>query len=128
MAPFGFTRTPSQFPKTFQNGSYCSILNRAVRTFTKSRLRSYWIRNAGAAAPLDEWYSIADKAQWESFADVRASINSVDLVAGKLVFNIGGNNYRLIVKPEFELHALYIRWIGTHAEYDRLTKEQIKEL
>lgn len=78
-------------------------------------------KNPGAAAPLSAWYRIARRARWRSFADVRNTFNSVDQVAGsKLVFNIGGNNYRLVVLAAYQTQRLFVLWVGPHAEYDKI--------
>lgn len=61
-------------------------------------------------------------------ADVRRDFRDTDLVGDRLIFNIGGNKYRLIVRVDFPYRRLYVRWIGTHAEYDRLTKGDIESL
>ncbi len=73
-----------------------------------------------AQAPMENWYKLASKAEWTSFADVRSTFPSADLVGEKLVFNVGGNNYRIICFIRFSGQVLFIKWVGTHAEYDRL--------
>lgn len=60
------------------------------------------------------------KAAWASFADVRADFPSVDQAGDRLIFNIGGNKYRLVCLVDYERHGLLVRFIGTHAEYDRI--------
>lgn len=57
---------------------------------------------------------------WTSFADLRATFNSADQVGGKVVFNIGGNNYRLVGLVAYRTQRAFVIWIGTHAEYDRI--------
>ncbi len=65
------------------------------------------------------WYTIVKAAQWQCFQDVQTQFNDADLVAGKLVFNIGHNRYRLIVLPVFRSKKLYVKAFLTHKEYDR---------
>ena len=99
-----------------------------MRTLAKSTLRIYWEQNAAAEIPLQRWFKATEAAEWTSFADVRRDFPQADQVGDRLVFNIGGNNYRLIVVVRYRDQALYIRWVGTHAEYDRLTREEIRTL
>lgn len=71
------------------------------------------------AKPLDAWYRIAKKAQWRSLADVRRTWPSADPVDGYTVFNIKGNSFRLITEINYKTKRLFIRYVLTHAEYDR---------
>jgi mRNA interferase HigB len=92
-----------------------------VNVIARKTLASFWTVNPDAAAPLTAWYRIARRARWNSFADVRKTFNSVDQIAGsKLVFNIGGNNYRLVVLAAYRNQRLFVLWVGTHAEYDKI--------
>jgi mRNA interferase HigB len=70
-------------------------------------------------APLDVWYRIAKKAEWRSLEDVRRIFPSADCVGKFTVFNIKGNAFRLIVEINFTTGRLYVRYVLTHAEYDR---------
>jgi mRNA interferase HigB len=70
-------------------------------------------------APLDAWYRIAKKAQWQSLEDVRMVLPSTDGVGRFTVFNIKGNAFRLIVKINYRTGRLFIRHVLTHAAYDR---------
>jgi mRNA interferase HigB len=99
-----------------------------VRVYSLGTLRQFWLTNAAAEEPLKTWYRIAERGRWNTFQDVRRDINSVDLVGSKLIFNIGGNNYRLICHVHFGAPGLYVVWIGNHGEYSRLSTEDIKAL
>ena len=76
--------------------------------------------HADCAEPLREWYRTAELADWTKLADVRESYPSADLVGDRLVFNIKGNKYRLVCRLRFGHPVMFVRWIGTHAEYDRI--------
>ena len=89
-----------------------------MRVFTKRRLREFWEGHPEAHRPLDRWFRMAEDADWRDFASVRADFAHVDLVSGFLVFNIGGNKFRLVVGADFRRHSLFIRAVLTHAEYD----------
>jgi mRNA interferase HigB len=66
---------------------------------------------------MDRWYRVAKRAIWSSFADVKQSFNTADSVAPHVVFDIGGNKYRLIAEMNFARRVLFIRFIVTHKEY-----------
>jgi mRNA interferase HigB len=72
--------------------------------------------SAGSGA-MDHWYRVAKQATWSSFAEVKQSFNTADFVAPHVVFDIGGNEYRLIAEMNFTRRVLFIRSIMTHNEY-----------
>jgi mRNA interferase HigB len=81
--------------------------------------------HADAAEVLREWFRTAELAEWSKLADVKASYKSADLEGDRLVFNIKGNKYRLVCRVRFGHPVLYVRWVGTHAEYDRIDVKNI---
>lgn len=92
-----------------------------MRVIAKRTLRGYWEQHADARLALEEWYLIAEKAEWSIPSDITAAIpNARHLGNGRFSFKIKGNHYRLIVKVIFETKRIYIRFIGTHAEYDKI--------
>lgn len=75
------------------------------------------------------WYSITSKASWRNLSDIKKDFNSVDYVGNhRYVFNVKGNDYRIIVIVVFMSKKVYIRFIGTHAEYDKIDKTTIKNI
>ncbi len=100
-----------------------------VRPFSKPILREFWAVHPQAQRSLLRWWKTAELSSWGSLAEVRRDYPATDLVQGKngdlLVFNVGGNKYRLIVLAQFGKRSVYILWVGTHAEYSRLN---VKEL
>jgi mRNA interferase HigB len=76
------------------------------------------VKHKAATQPLDDWYRIAKRANWNNLAEVRSVYSHADLVGCCIVFNVGGHKYRLIAKPDFTRHILYVRFILTHKEYD----------
>ncbi len=72
-----------------------------------------------ARAPLDFWYRVTRRAGWASFPEVRAAFRSADLVAPYVVFDIGGNKFRLIAEIDFSRKVLFVRSILTHREYEK---------
>ena len=92
-----------------------------MRIIAKSTLVAYYNRNPKAKASLVDWYEKTKKAKWKCFADVKKTFNSVDNVGNQhYVFNIRGNNYKLIVVIQFTPQRVYIRFIGNHEEYDQI--------
>jgi mRNA interferase HigB len=90
-----------------------------MRVISNSRLKQFWTKYPNSETSLRKWYKIANKAQWKNPADVRATFNSADFVKDFVVFNIGGNNYRLIAKIDYQRSKVYIRHVLTHTEYDK---------
>ncbi len=84
-------------------------------------MREFWEREPRAEMPLKTWYALVTHAEWTSPADVKAAFRSADFVAdNRVIFNIGGNKYRLIVRVSYEYRRVLIKFVGTHAEYDRI--------
>ena len=99
-----------------------------MRTFTKAGLREFWIKNARAKEPRNVWYRLTSTAVWTCFADVRSAFASADQVGDQVIFNIGGNNYRLIVRINYRHAGVQVKWVGTHAEYNALSPKDIESL
>lgn len=92
-----------------------------MRIIAKSTIVEYYTKNPQAKSALLEWYEKTEEAEWHSFADIKQTFNSVDYVGNQhYVFNIKGNDYRLVVVIKFTPQNVYIRFIGTHAEYDKI--------
>lgn len=92
-----------------------------MRIITKKRIDEYSKDQPDAKTALEDWHSKTKNAEWHSFADVKKTFNSVDSVGnGRFVFDIKGNSYRLIALIKFSLQLVYIRFIGTHKEYDKI--------
>ena len=79
-----------------------------------------------AAAPLNSWYDTAKSADWSKFADVKNVFNNVDYVGNdRYVFNIKGNNFRIVAMIFFDTRTIFIRFVGTHSEYDNIDCSKI---
>lgn len=92
-----------------------------MRIFTEKTINEYAKLNPQSKAPLQDWVKKVRKAEWTCFADIKATFNSVDYVGNqRYVFNIKGNDYRLVVVILFRPKLIYIRFVGTHKEYDRI--------
>jgi len=98
-----------------------------MRVVTPKRLSDFSVVHPQAKIPLLYWYELVKAAEWKNLADIRNDFNSVDYVGNnRYVFNIKGNDYRLIVIIIFVSQKVYIRFIGTHKSYDKLSANEIK--
>lgn len=78
-------------------------------------------------AALNAWFDEVSKAEWASAADVKRLYATASIVSGeRIVFNIKGNDYRLVVSVDFEKSIVWIKWIGTHKAYDRIDVKEVK--
>lgn len=97
-----------------------------MRIISINTLRDYWEKHPDSQQPLSEWYLKVSKAEWESFSDMKADFNSIDYVGNQhYVFNIKGNNYRLVVVVKFTPKLVYIRFVGTLDENMRIDVSKI---
>lgn len=91
-----------------------------MRIIARTALTQFWGKHPEAELPMRAWFVEVRAARWRNFADVRAAFNSVDRVGERLVFNIGGNKFRLVTLVDFQRHGVLIRFVGTHRQYDRI--------
>ena len=92
-----------------------------MRIIAFRTLREFWQRHPNAEQPLRTWYKNAKRAGWKSPADVKILYRNASIVANdRVVFNIKGNDYRLVVAIDYAYEIIYIRFIGTHRDYDKI--------
>lgn len=93
-----------------------------MHIIAKAPLREFWGRHPPAEMPLRHWFALVQAANWSGPADVKAMFGAtVDFVAdNKVIFDIGGNKYRLIVYVAYRYRRVLVKFVGTHAEYDRV--------
>ena len=97
-----------------------------MRVITKGTLRSFWAEHCDAEEALKAWYAEAEKAIWKNPAQVKAKYGSASILGNnRVVFNICGNKYRLVVKCNYAYGTVYIRFIGSHKAYDKINAETI---
>ncbi len=85
----------------------------------RKKLKEAASRHGDLEGPLDAWFRIAKKAEWKKLMDVRKTFSSTDAMGKMTVFNIKGNEYRLIAEINYLFGRIYVRHVLTHAEYDR---------
>jgi len=97
-----------------------------MRVIAKKTLREFWIQHGDSKAALESWHKEAIKATWESPQELKREYPSASIIEGnRIVFNIKGNHYRLIVKINYHYQIIWVRFIGTHAEYDKIDAKTI---
>ena len=99
-----------------------------MRVIAKRTLREFWsiTGHEDAKAPLESWHREAEHASWLGPASIKAQYASASILKGsRVVFNIAGNKYRLVVKINYSYGVVYVRFIGTHAEYDKINVETV---
>jgi mRNA interferase HigB len=97
-----------------------------MRVIAVKTLKEFWDLHADAEQPLKAWFHEAKAANWESFQEIKARFNSADVIHGnRVVFDIKGNRYRLIVKIHYNTGIIFIRFIGTHAEYNKIDAAKV---
>ena len=97
-----------------------------MRVIAKSTLREFWDKHKDCEEQLKAWYYEAEKANWNNHNELREEYPSASILGdNRVVFNIKGNRYRLIVKINYQYKIVWIRFIGTHAEYDKINATNI---
>lgn len=97
-----------------------------MRIISKKALREFWETHHDAKAALQAWYEDALRVEWRTPMDVKNTYGNASIIAGnRVIFNIKGNDYRLVVKIHYDRGQIYIRFVGTHREYDAIHVETI---
>ena len=97
-----------------------------MRIISRKTLREFWEKHADIEEQLKAWYRENDKASWKTVNELKSEYPSASILKdNKIVFNIKGNNYRLIVKINFEFQIIWTLFIGTHAEYDKINANEL---
>lgn len=97
-----------------------------MHLITQQILKRFWQIHPDVEDVLKEWAKEAECAQWKTPSDIKARYRSADILKNnRVVFNIKGNHYRLVVKIHYRTQVVYIRFIGTHKEYEKINAEEI---
>lgn len=98
-----------------------------MRIIAASYLRSFWESNPDAEQHLKSWADEARKASWRQPADIKAQYRNASILRNRrVVFNIKGNDYRLVASVAYRYQAVYVKFVGTHAEYDLIDAETVE--
>ena len=97
-----------------------------MRVIARKRLKDYWEKRPEAEQELKAWFAEAEHADWSKPTEVKAQYGNASILKnGRVVFNICGNNHRLVVWINYEYRVIYIRFVGTHEEYDAIDAQTI---
>lgn len=97
-----------------------------MRIVAKSTLRDYWEKHPDCEQALLSWYKTSIRAKWKNFNEVRNQFGTCKILGDdRIIFKIKGNQYRLIVKISFANQLIFIRFIGTHSEYDLINAKEV---
>ena len=97
-----------------------------MRVLSRKSLRQFWEKHPDARQPLQSWYTDVKHANWKRPSDIKTTYQIASFISNnRIVFNIKGNKYRIIVVVEYRFGMVFIRFVGTHAEYDRIDPETI---
>jgi mRNA interferase HigB len=93
-----------------------------MHVISKHALAAFWLKHPAARAPLEAWYRLVKASAFWSFNELKKTFSTADYVPPFVIFDVGGNNFRVICAVHFDRQKLYIREVFTHAEYDRWSK------
>lgn len=98
-----------------------------MQIIAKRTLRVFWERHPQARTPLQSWFAVVSKSVWNSPADVKGEFGAtVDFVAdNRVIFDISGNKYRLVVRVAYSHKRVLIKFVGTHADYDKINARTV---
>ncbi len=101
-----------------------------MRVIAKSTLKKFWEQpqHADARGPLESWHDEAAHAAWRSPHDIKQRYRNASICGNnRVVFNIAGNKYRLVVEVQYQARIAWVKFVGTHAQYDRIKVETVNE-
>lgn len=97
-----------------------------MRVLSRRAPREFWQAHADAEQPLRAWYEEVRTAAWQTPADIRAQYRTASFVgSNRVVFSIAGNKYRLVVVVRYRIKRVYVRFVGTHRQYDRVNVSEV---
>ncbi len=97
-----------------------------MRVIAKKILREFWVKHNDSEQQLKTWYKESSKANWTKPSEIKSEYSKASILkSGRVVFNICGNKYRLIVDLNYERQWAFIRFIGTHKDYDKIDANKI---
>lgn len=97
-----------------------------MRIIALSTLREFWGKHPDAETPLRAWYALASQSEWKTPADIKEAYRNASFTANnRVVFNIKGNDYRLVVAVHYDRGMMYVRFVGAHRQYDKIDVETI---
>jgi mRNA interferase HigB len=98
-----------------------------MQVIARRTLKKFWERHRQAEGPVRAWFAVATKARWKGPSDIKRQFGTtVDFVRdNRVIFDLGGNKFRLVVHVSYEFGRVLVKFVGTHAEYDRIDPETV---
>ena len=97
-----------------------------MRVISLKTLREFWEKHPDSQQAIQSWYADAKRANWTTPVEIKRIYQSASIIANnRVVFNIKGNTYRIVVAIQYKFGIVYIRFVGTHAEYDKIDAERV---
>lgn len=97
-----------------------------MRILSRTTLQAFWSVEPRAKAPLEAWFTVVEAAAWQNFAQVRQTFNTADAVGdSRVIFDVGGNKYRIVARISYAYGNVKIKFVGTHAQYDKIDPETV---
>lgn len=97
-----------------------------MRVIARKTLKDYWAKHPTTEQELKAWFAEVENADWKTPAEVKAKFGNASILKdGRVVFNICGNNHRLVVWINYAFHTIYIRFLGTHKEYNAINAQTV---
>ena len=97
-----------------------------MRIISRRALREFWEKHPDARQSLEAWYADVKRVEWKRPSDIKNVYRNASIVENnRIVFNIKGNHYRIVVAIQYEFGIVYIRFVGTHPEYDKIDVKRI---
>jgi mRNA interferase HigB len=102
------------------------VAGNQMHVIHKRPLKEFWQRHRDVQGALEAWLAHVERAEWDGSADVVADYRAADILPGdRVVFNLKGNQYRLVARIRYSSRVVYVRFIGTHQEYDRIDATEV---
>lgn len=101
-----------------------------MRIIAKSTIKKFWENPAyrDSQAPLESWYEEVSEANWSAPQEIKDQYRNASICGNnRVVFNIGGNKYRLVVEVQYQAEIAWVKFIGTHVQYDQINVEDVNE-
>jgi mRNA interferase HigB len=97
-----------------------------MQVISKRTLKQFWEKHPQVETPLKVWFVMVSKAEWSGPADVKAMFGSADFLGdSRVIFDIGGNKFRLVARIAYRFKRVMVKFVGTHKEYDEINPEVV---
>ena len=97
-----------------------------VHIIARATLQAFWMKHPDAEVPLRAWHAVVEGQQWGGPADIKRTFPHASFLANnRVVFNVGGNNYRVVVKVIYPMGRVYVRFVGSHTAYDKIDANEV---